>query len=186
MNLRPTHLELIDNPNYRLYLDTVYKFKDTLEELRLNIAMEICDDQGTENDYSSRPDLAFNKLKKFSLRLDDLYDPQRATLTADWMQTWTDAIKQVVSISTVGYDFIGSRFLEELRTTGTSQYQNLREISLTCKPEDAINFLTEITQPLKKLNLRLPLKNGHLPEFEKSPQEIRLVLGISKVSCRHG
>ncbi|XP_035711429.1 uncharacterized protein LOC118436880 [Folsomia candida] len=155
------------NHDYRLYLGTVSQLKDTLEELCLDVSMRIWKNDGTEKKYySTRPDLRFNKLQKFSLVLDDLCELNLDTVTANWMETWADAITRVISLSIVGARFLGTRFVQELGTTGTARYQNLREILITCKPEDAINFLIGVNQPLTKVTLTLPLQNRHLPEFE--------------------
>ncbi|OXA49875.1 hypothetical protein Fcan01_15925 [Folsomia candida] len=122
--------EICSDQDYCLYLDTVSHVKDTLEELCLDIDMTICDNDGPEKKYSTRHGLFFKVLKKLSLGL-FTFSPEPVPLTATWMKTWADAITRVNSISMIGYDFLGSRFVQELQKTGTLRYQNLREIMLT-------------------------------------------------------
>ncbi|XP_035711205.1 uncharacterized protein LOC118436731 [Folsomia candida] len=135
--------------DYLLYLDTVSQFKNTLEELSVNVVMDISKNDGPEHQYSQRSELFFPVLKKFSLRLGNHWGRIPATVTTNWMKTWADAVTRVTTIFTDGRVSLGSRFVEEMQKTGTLRYQNLMEISLTCEPEDAINFLRELNQPLK-------------------------------------
>ncbi|XP_035701363.1 uncharacterized protein LOC118433495 [Folsomia candida] len=162
--------DILSDQDYGLRLDTVSRFEDTLEELCVHFEMRLCNSDGTEKEFSSRPGLCFKVLKKLSLELSEsMFSSSQArpdTLTASWMKTWADAVKHVTSISIIGEDILGSRFVQELQTTGTSRYKNLREITLTCKPEDGINFLADLNQPLSKMTLTIPLKNRHLPDFE--------------------
>lgn len=165
--------------DYGLYLDTVSRFKDILEELCLDFNMS--KDYSPRKSYLWPRDLFFPLLKKFSLRFHTHFgDPPPATLSTNWMKTWTNAIKGVTSISILADGFQGSRFVQALQTTGTLSYTNLREIQLTCKSEEGINFLTEVNHPLKKLTLTLPLETRHLPGFEDLLKKFAMSLEFLK------
>lgn len=100
--------EICSDSDYCLYLDTVSHFKDTLEELCVDLDIEICDKNGTnEKEYANRLGLFFPSLKKFALRI-FTSSPELVTLTASWMTTWADAVTRVTSLSTGGDDFLGS------------------------------------------------------------------------------
>ncbi|XP_035711400.1 uncharacterized protein LOC110854710 [Folsomia candida] len=148
--------------DYLMYLDTVSEFKDTLEEF---LTIKTVDHNGPEQQYSQR-DLFFPVLKKFSLRIFNHMNEPIVPVTTSWMKTWADAITRVKSISTLGHGFLGSRIAVAMQTTGTLGYGNLRQIMLTCKPTDGINFLMGMNPQLKSLTLTLPLEPQHLPEFE--------------------
>lgn len=155
---------ICSNCDYYIFLVAVTQFKDTLEELRLDFGMAILNRNGTEIEYESSP-IIFKKLKKFSLQLSLFNSRLIGGLTATWMKSWADSVTGVESISTLGDASLGSRFVRKLQIH--ENYHNLRDILLTCKAEDGLDFLTELNQPLKKLTFTLPLENQHLPDFER-------------------
>ncbi|OXA49226.1 uncharacterized protein LOC118436863 [Folsomia candida] len=162
--------DIYTNYDYKTYLKAALRLKDTLEELHLEFGIKILGYNGIEENYSE-VSINFKKLTKFSLALNFLEgEPSPATrLVAGWMKPWADAVKDVESISTsVRCDTsLGSRFIQELQNSGANLYKNLKEVSLTCKPEDGINFLTELNNPLKKMTFTTPLETRHFPDFEK-------------------
>ncbi|OXA49273.1 uncharacterized protein LOC118436832 [Folsomia candida] len=158
---------IYSDPDYGVYIKIVTFFKDTLEQLRVHFYMKIFNEDGHEENYSMKKsdDLVFKNLQKFSMTILP-YDSGTLTVSAPWIKTWACAIKGVDSMEVLGSAWLGSRFVQELQKVGTLSYKNLREIVLTCRSEDAINFLTKVKQPLKKVTFGEPLEIRDVPKFE--------------------
>ncbi|XP_035711240.1 uncharacterized protein LOC118436756 [Folsomia candida] len=163
---------IYSNYEYWLKLKPVIQFSDTLEELNLKFSFIFFDMDSIERKFSGWGPISLPKLKRFTLNLAPCHDARPLSfenLSTVWMKNWADAIKGVGYVATFRRASLGSRLVQEMRRNISSgAYQNLREIVLTCKPEDGVNFLTEFNQPLKKVTLTIPLEIRHLREFENS------------------
>ncbi|XP_035711116.1 uncharacterized protein LOC118436694 [Folsomia candida] len=146
--------------DYGVYIKIVTFFKDTLEELSVNLHIKIFNADGYEENYSTKDDLVFKNLKKLAIRInpDDARSLRGKEFSALWMKIWAGVVKGLDSMEIRGSPILGSRFVQELHKMGTLSHINLREIVLTCKAEDGLTFLADVNQPLKKVTLREPLE----------------------------